>query len=695
MMRRCVARLAGAAAAGGDGGSSKPKVATMPADISDWSRMEAKMKAMTEGRCFDPTVFDKSIMPTRLFQNSLFRLPIPKLEDTCRKYLDCVKPIVSPADYSKTEALVKDFEKGSGASLHKELIARDKANKHTSYISDDWFHLYLADRVPLPINYNPSLVTRRDPDKPDGLVRAAYWIVSSLKWYNLYTEDRLKPEIFYFGPKGHYSRKDWFSRTACLVPRSIAAKVMMIASQFMAFPLDMSQYSCLFNCTRLPGAVKDSISQEGFHPHIIVNCRGHQYLVNVADALGKPLAVEQIYARLKAIVDAGATAPEVDVGVFTSMNRTDWHAVRTTMERNPVNAKSLKMVDTALFVLNLETDTTVDLITSKGTVAANRDFLVKNTNRWWDKSISITTTKDGALGVEFEHSWGDGVAALRYTVDCFNDSVGTSSKSLNKSANATEGIHQLQWSLDTVLLNAGKQAKAKLTAEINRMDFYVGAVDAFGKSSSIFKGVVKPDPFMQVAMQLAWWRLNTSTVSTYESASTAAFLKGRTECIRSATNESQRFTVLFDRKDVSDSDKISALIAATDKHAAISKDAKMGNGVDRHLFALKKLAENRNSGKAPDVFQDSSYKTFGSNIISTSSLFSEALVGGGFGPVSPGYGVGYAAADDSMIFNISCWRQGGPQHSAEEFAKAVYAALVDMHNIIANNPALVAEKKKK
>ena len=686
MMRRSCGRFAGE--------SSGSKLVSVPPNISDWTRLQEKMKSMTEGRCFDRTVFDKSIIPTRHLQRSLFRLPIPKLEDTCRKYLDCVKPIVPPNDFSKTETIVKKFVEGEGKSFHEQLVKTDKANKHTSYISEDWFDLYLADRTPLPINYNPSLVTRRDPDKPDGLVRAAYWIVSSLKWYDMYRADTLKPEIFYFGPKDHYSRQTWFSNLTALMPAMLSAKFMMVASQFMAFPLDMSQYPCLFNTTRKPGSLKDSIFNAGYHPHVLVNCRGHQYVVNVADALGKPLGVEQIYARLKAIVDTRATPPEVDVGIFTSMNRTEWHAVRTTMERIPTNAKSLTLVDSALFVLNLELDTTADLLTSKGTNAANRDFLVKNTNRWWDKSISITVLKDGTLGVGFEHSWGDGVAALRYTVDCFNDSVGASSKALNKTVAPTENVLQLQWSLDQLLIDGAKKAQAKLTSEINRMDFYVGAVDAFGKSSSIFRGVVKPDPFMQVAMQLAWWRLNKSTVSTYESASTAAFLRGRTECIRSATLESQRFTIMFDKKDVSDSDKITALIAATDKHAAISKDAKMGNGVDRHLFALRKISEQRSSG-GTEIFQDPSYKTFGSNMISTSSLFSEALVGGGFGPVSPGYGIGYAAADDTMIFNISCWKNGGPNHSAEEFANAIYSALVDMHNIIASNPNLVADKKKK
>ena len=56
---------------------------------------------------------------------------------------------------------------------------------------------------------------------------------------------------------------------------------------------------------------------------------------------------------------------------------------------------------------------------------------------------------------------------------------------------------------------------------------------------------VSPDGFLQMSFQLAYYRLYGKTVSTYESASTAAFKHGRTECIRSASLDSQKFTKIF------------------------------------------------------------------------------------------------------------------------------------------------------
>ncbi|ORC87882.1 carnitine O-palmitoyltransferase II [Trypanosoma theileri] len=655
----------------------------LPKDINDWTHLRPVIESMTDGVCTDRTVLDTSVIPTRHLQRSLFRLPIPKLASTCSRYLDAVKPLVPPRQYDETKKIVKSFETCEGAQLHDELVRTDKANKHTSYISADWFDLYLSDRRPLPINYNPCLVVRRDNDKTDMLTRATFWITSSVAFYRMYLENTLKPEVFYFGSKNHYCRTDWFQRTVALSPEYVSAKVMTIGSNFHAFPLDMSQYDNLMNSTRIPGSLKDEVKSFGFIPHIIVQHRGHQYVVTVADSECKPLPEEQIYARLKAIIDMNVAPAKTDVGVLTSMNRTSWNASRLMMMRNHENKENFELIDSAMFVLNLDDDIEVDYLTSKGNISATRTMLVKDTNRWWDKSLSVIITKDGSLGVNFEHSWGDGVAVLRYTQDVFNHSIMRSSKGMKRDAVSTEVVRQIKWYLTPEVEQEASKAKARITSEIRRMDFYTCILSEIGKDSVLFKERgIKTDPFFQVAMQLAWWRMYKSTVSTYESASTSAFLRGRTECVRSATLESQAFTMLMDAPNATTREKVVALKRALKKHNSLSKNAKMGEGIDRHLFALLKVAQRRNPQHVPMLFKDPSYTTLSSNMLSTSSLYSDALIGGGFGPVSPGYGIGYAAADNCVMFNISCWKEGGPQGSAQDFAQGIYSAVVDMYNIL-------------
>jgi len=71
--------------------------------------------------------------------------------------------------------------------LQSDLTQLDKSLKGTSYISAPWFDMYLSDRQPLPINYNPALVFVEDPvidslPKPRRqLTRTTNLLVSALR----------------------------------------------------------------------------------------------------------------------------------------------------------------------------------------------------------------------------------------------------------------------------------------------------------------------------------------------------------------------------------------------------------------------------------------------------------------------------------------------------------------------------------
>uniref|UniRef100_A0A4W2HQ25 Carnitine O-palmitoyltransferase 2, mitochondrial n=1 Tax=Bos indicus x Bos taurus TaxID=30522 RepID=A0A4W2HQ25_BOBOX len=93
---------------------------------------------------FEPSQYlQRSIVPTMHYQDSLPRLPIPKLEDTIRRYLSAQKPLLDDSQFRKTEQLCKSFETGIGKELHEQLVTQDKQNKHTSYISGQGFDRHL------------------------------------------------------------------------------------------------------------------------------------------------------------------------------------------------------------------------------------------------------------------------------------------------------------------------------------------------------------------------------------------------------------------------------------------------------------------------------------------------------------------------------------------------------------------------
>lgn len=65
----------------------------------------------------------------------------------------------------------------------------------------------------------------------------------------------------------------------------------------------------------------------------------------------------------------------------------------------------------------------------------------------------------------------------------------------------------------------------------------------------------------------------------------------------------------------------------------------LGQGFDRHLFALRKLAEKE--GRLPGIYQDEAYARINHNKLSTSTLASPAVRIGAFGPVvRDGFGLG-------------------------------------------------------
>ena len=64
----------------------------------------------------------KTTVHTFHFQDSLPRLPIPKLEDTCRRYLDAQKPLLTPEQYEETKQLVDKFQKREGPGMFNDFL---------------------------------------------------------------------------------------------------------------------------------------------------------------------------------------------------------------------------------------------------------------------------------------------------------------------------------------------------------------------------------------------------------------------------------------------------------------------------------------------------------------------------------------------------------------------------------------------
>lgn len=615
----------------------------------------------------------KSSVPTLHFQRSLPRLPIPQLPNTCQRYLRAQKPILSSEQYKKTEDCVKKFESQEGRELQKMLKYIDSKNKHTSYISEYWFDMYLRDRIPLPINYNPFIVFINDtrPRYNRQIVRSTNLLISSLRFMKSLNANLLEPEVFHLNPKR--SNTQLFRTITGKLPSSISWYGALL---FGAYPLDMSQYKHLFNTTRIPNPEKDILYQDSTQKHILVMKGGRMYIFDVISKYGNIIAPEIIFGCLKHIIELKTPPAEYPVGILTTENRDKWAVCRQHLV-SIGNGEILKLIDGS--ILNLALDGSDEFSSNRGVLMNTaRQFMHSNgVNRWFDKSFSLIVASDGLSGLNFEHSWGDGVAVLRYFQDVHKDST---TKSFVDADTKPQGkpealVHELEFKLDDKAKKMIDEAKSEFNKMCTPLDIHVMEYNDFGRRFCKEKNI-SPDAVMQLAFQIAYDRLTEKQVATYESCSTAAFKHGRTECIRPCTLETTSFCKALSNNNPAELRKM--MDECSKVHSLLVKEAAMGQGFDRHLFALRKLAEA--SGKKLDIFLDPAYTIINHNILSTSTLSSDTVLMGGFGPVvKNGFGIGYSVWKNRVGAVVTSYR---PDADGEEYIQSLETALFRLHNIL-------------
>ncbi|XP_078526636.1 carnitine O-palmitoyltransferase 2, mitochondrial [Lissotriton helveticus] len=621
----------------------------------------------------DPEYLCRSIVPTMHYQNSLPRLPIPKLEDSIKRYLTAQKPLLDDEQYRKTEQLAQKFKQGVGKQLQEQLIAEDKKNKHTSYISDHWFDMYLSARDSIVLNYNPFMSFTPDPkaEYNDQLTRATNMTVSAMRFLKTIRAGYLEPEVFHLNPQK--SDTQAFKKLVRWVPSSLS---WYVAYMVNAYPLDMSQYFRIFNSTRLPRPNKDELVTDDQAKHLLVLRNGHFYIFDVLDRDGNIVKASEIQAHLKYILSDTTPAPEFPLGYLTSEQRDTWALLRQKLVENG-NAEALKKVDSAVFCLCLD-----DFPIKDANHLSHNMLHGTGVNRWFDKSFSLIMASDGTTAVNFEHSWGDGVAMLRFQNEVFKDSTekpAVTPKDLPAAVDSSKAVTRLHFQLNDVLKAGIVKARENFDAAVKTLA--VGTMEfKTGGKNTLKKYKVSPDAVAQLSFQVAFFRQYGKTVATYESCSTAAFKHGRTETIRSATVYTKKFSEALVREPSKYSvGELKKMITQCSKyHGQLTKEAAMGHGFDRHLFALRYLAA-AGSSSLPDFFQDPAYSQINHNILSTSTLTSPAVQLGGFAPVVPdGFGVGYGVHDDLVGCNATSY----PSRDIQQFLQCVHKSLEDIFNIL-------------
>ena len=337
----------------------------------------------------------------------------------------------------------------------------------------------------------------------------------------------------------------------------------------------MSQYSNLFNSTRIPKIDKDEIVMDKTAKHIVVMRKGRFYAFNVMNEEGNIVSPKEVATNLQNILDDQRPETDTPIGILTTSERNKWANTRAHLTEIG-NAEVLKKVDSAAFVLILD-DESILLDEEK---LLRRYLHGGAENRWFDKSFSLIVTKDGYAGINFEHSWGDGVAVLRYFQDIKKDISEKPSFHPEDEKNISGEsslVERLEFEVDDKIKNIISQETAAYDKWTNSLDIGLLIYEGFGKKECKNFGV-SPDAVMQLVFQLGLFKQESKSVATYESCSTAAFKHGRTETLRPCTVQTKNLcsTMTQNKSDLSVQQIKKMIIDCSNAHTTLMKEAAMG-----------------------------------------------------------------------------------------------------------------------
>jgi carnitine O-acetyltransferase len=456
----------------------------------------------------------------------------------------------------------------------------------------------------------------------------------------------------------------------------------------------MMQFKKLFSTTRIPqrntDLLRSPVSQRNptspAEKHIIVLHNGHIFRLEVVKDSGILKNPAEIKKDLEIIPAMGAenTVEDESLGILTTLNRDDWADTRDALLKiHPQNKVSLDTIETSLFALCLD-DSRPDTLDDRF-----RDILHGDgKNRWFDKSFQFIVGRNGKFGVNGEHSGLDGYPVHRLIRFIYDQSGSLSSAENYAGGKSKSKPQKLKFYFNSRLRQIISRAGKNFGARINDTLTRVVEFREFGKER-IKSLEVSPDAFVQLALQLAMYRLFGTCKSIYEVASTRRFLHGRTESLRTVSSESLQFIKNMLSTTCDANSKIASLHTAARKHVSRMKACMAGKGVERHLFGLLNIYEQYGDAlglvSEPQIFSDRGWLTLCHDTLSTTSNPDpHGVVLSGFGPVvDDGFGVCYTTIEDRITITITS--RSHIKQSLDQFEMYLTQALLEMSGLFQNS----------
>ncbi|XP_060768540.1 carnitine O-acetyltransferase isoform X2 [Neoarius graeffei] len=587
-------------------------------------------------------------------QESLPKLPVPALKQTCDRYLATLEPIVETEDLNHTRRLMEEFQQpgGVGDTLQKSLERR--ASKLENWLSDWWLQTaYLDYRMPVVVHSSPGVVLPRlqFTDSQGQVSYAAKLIAGVLDFKTMIDNETLPVE--YLGGK----------------------------------PLCMNQYYQILSSCRIPGIKRDSVVNHALSKrpptHITVVHNFQFFVLEVYNSDGTPLTVDQLYIQLEKIWNASLKTNSEPIGILTSNHRDSWGKAYANLIKDKTNKESVQAIQKSIFTVCLDAPVprvSDEMYHTRAAVQMLHGGGCRwnSGNRWFDKTLQFIIGEDGTCGLIYEHAPAEGppiVALIDHVVEYTKKS-----EIIRTPMVALPMPQKLHFNITPEIKSDIEEAKQNMNMTVHDLDVRVIVFSHFGKN--VPKSYqMSPDAFIQVALQLAYYRLYNRCCATYESASLRMFKLGRTDTIRSASIDAANFVRAMNDPAKQNPQKLTLLEKAVKAHRAYTDMAICGQAIDRHLLGLK-LQATEDLSALPEIFTDKSYAVANHYHLSTSQVPAKTDCVMCFGPVVPdGYGVCYNPMEKHINFAVSAFNSCADTN-ATRLAHALEEALLDMKSLV-------------
>ncbi|XP_054156142.1 choline O-acetyltransferase-like [Oppia nitens] len=659
---------------------------------------------------------------TNQWIQDLPKVPVPDLHKTLERYLSALKPVIPVAQYEQTRRTVDQFLEADGEGDRLQALLKQWADQTDNWITPIWLEdMYLLNAVPLPINSSPFyLFPRQQFRTANDQLRLAVEVIKFVyDFRNRIQTENLTQD---FGA-GHGKGQPLCMNT--------------YTNFFRAYRLpgeDKDEILLIDNNKTTTGNTTEANDDDDNNYHYNNNDNSSEHIVIasrnqffVLQFKRNELPAEDIlFDKLKYIwflaKEYESLAPIV--GILTTENRKIWANTRKRLLLSDINKQSLKYLETCLFIVCID-----DFVSNKTIKNHQRRDSIQmarmdpqymasmvlhgggsqlyTPNRWFDKFLQIVIGKDGILGFICEHSVSEGVTVMRLCEELVNyldehpihgsgsywqrrdstknnqqnQQLSTSTTINTKCPNLHKGLFGLQWDIDDTVRFQLIESTKRIDKLISDVDLYVLQFNEFGKQF-IKSQLMSPDAFVQLALQLTYYKVHRKLVSTYESASIRQFRLGRVDNIRSATIEALGWAKAMcdEIPEITEKHKIEMFQKAMRKQTEILKYTISGHGIDNHLLGLREIAK-QSASDTPILFREKSFKEFSNFRLSTSQVSNNKGILVGYGPVVPdGYGCSYNITADDIQFSISSFFSS-TETSSDFFALSLEGSLLQMREI--------------